>query len=82
MGSQSNLTNLIISLLKIALYVTNGKKISSEKCLTTVLGGTHICKVYGDMLPKWVGFSQKIPKHGSHFGLKIPKHGSNFQKIP
>ena len=29
-------------------------------------GGTHICKVYGDVSPKWVGFSEGLTK-------KIPK---------
>ena len=30
-------------------------------------GGTSIETLYRDVPPKWVGFWQKIPKHGSHF---------------
>ena len=30
-------------------------------------GGIPIETLYGDVPPKWVGFWQKIPKHGSHF---------------
>ena len=41
-------------------------------------GGTSIETLYGDVPPKWVGFWQKIPKHGSHFDPQIPKRGSIF----
>ena len=35
----------------------------------------HIWKIYRDVPPKWVDFTQKICKHGSHFDppQKIPK---------
>ena len=35
-------------------------------------GGTPIETLYGDVPPKWVGFWQKIPKHGSHFWPQNP----------
>ena len=42
-------------------------------------GGTSIETLYWDVPPKWVGFWQKIPKHGPIFGPKIPNHGSIFK---
>ena len=33
----------------------------------------HICKIYRDVPPKWVDFTPKICKHGSH--LYPPKKG-------
>ena len=41
---------------------------------------SHV-KTYGDVLQKWVGLLQEIPKYGSHFG-KIPNYGSDFQNFP
>ena len=35
------------------------------------LGGYSHVKAYGDVPPKWVTFSPKILRHGSHFGQKI-----------
>ena len=35
-------------------------------------GGTPIETLYGVVPPKWVGFWQKIPKHGSHFWPQNP----------
>ena len=34
-------------------------------------GYSHV-KAYGDVPPKWVTFSPKILRHGSHFGQKNP----------
>ena len=34
-------------------------------------GDLHF-KTYRDVLQKWVGFFQEIPKHGSHFSWKNP----------
>ena len=34
--------------------------------------GTPIETLYGDVPPKWVGFWQKIPKHGSYFWPQNP----------
>ena len=45
-------------------------------------GGTSIETLYGDVPPKWVGFWQKIPKHGSHFFTpKSLNMGPFFVKI-
>ena len=35
-------------------------------------GGYSHVKAYGDVPPKWVNFSAKILRHGSHFGQKNP----------
>ena len=35
-------------------------------------GGYSHVKAYGDVPPKWVTFSAKILRHGSHFGQKNP----------
>ena len=46
-------------------------------------GGYPHVKAYGDVPPKWVTFSPKILRHGSHFGQKTLRHGSHFgQKNP
>ena len=44
-------------------------------------GGYSHVKAYGDVPPKWVTFSAKILRHGSHFGQKILRRGSHFKKI-
>ena len=53
---------------------TNGVGGGEEVC---------ICKIYRDVPLKWVDFTPKIFKHGSHFDppQKIPKHGSNCRKL-
>ena len=43
-------------------------------------GGTPIETLYGDVPPKWVGFWQKIPKHGSHFWPQNPVNMGPFFK--
>ena len=35
-------------------------------------GGYSHVKAYGDVPPKWVTFSTKFLRHGSHFGQKNP----------
>ena len=68
-------------------YQTN--KPCTCNCLELGGGGTSICKVIGDVLPKWVGFYQEFPRHGSHslkksinmgsiIFTKNPKNGSIF----
>ena len=43
-------------------------------------GYSHV-KAYRNVLPKWVTFSPKIPRYGSHFGFKkILRGGSHFTK--
>ena len=52
-------------------------------CQQTLSGGwgySHV-KAYGYVPPRWVTFSQKILRHGSHFGVKILRRGSHFTKI-
>ena len=45
-------------------------------------GGSSIETLYGDVPPKWVGFWQKIPKHGSFFFTpKSLNMGPFFVKI-
>ena len=44
-------------------------------------GGNSHVKAYRDVPPKWVTFSPKILKHGSHLGQKILRRGSHFTKI-
>ena len=41
-------------------------------------GGTSIETLYGNVPPKWVGFWQKIPKHGSHFWPPNPQTWVHF----
>ena len=43
-------------------------------------GGYSHVKAYGDVPPKWVTFSAKILRHGSHFGQKNPKKRVPFRK--
>ncbi len=35
-------------------------------------GGTQVCKLYMDVPPKWVVFSQEILRHGFTFQRKNP----------
>ena len=44
-------------------------------------GGTSIETLYGDVPPKWVGFLQKIPKHGPIFDPKSLNMGPFCVKI-
>ena len=53
-----------------------------------------LCKIYGDVPPKWVDFMQDICKHGSHFDPpqkkpetwvkfvqnQVKNHGESFGK--
>ena len=42
-------------------------------------GGTYVFKVYGDVLPKWVGFSwEKSLYMGPYFSKKILTNGVPF----
>ena len=35
-------------------------------------GSTHMLEVYRDVMPKWVGFFTRNPKHRSHLLQKYP----------
>ena len=60
-----------------ALVIVLGANLSSMY----LMGGTHMLRHTGDVLPKWVTFSPKILRHGSHFGQKILRGGSHFTKF-
>ena len=41
-------------------------------------GSTQVCKLYGDVPPKWVVFPQEILRHGPLFRGKIFRNGYLF----
>ena len=48
-----------------------GKEIKIRKFIRNPGGYSHV-KAYGDVPPKWVTFSAKILRHGSHFAQENP----------
>ena len=53
----------------------------SDPATTPGEGYSHV-KAYGDVPPKWVAFSPKILRHGSHFVQKKPlEEGPISQKF-
>ena len=45
------------------------------------LGRYSHVKIYGDVAPKWVSFSPKIHRQGSHFRQKSLKEGPSLRKL-
>ena len=58
------------------------KTVRLEFCFSSVRsgGGNSHAKAYGDVPPKWVTFSPKILRQGSHFGKKKSLEEGPFHK--